>query len=89
MRKKIFPPCNFFAKFLQILNLHTDFRPREESVSILKNVCTMHNRTTQVYYLKMLKIHSTHYANLGYFLKPALSKSVLHETALNMDLLYM
>ena len=36
----------------------------------------------------MLKIHCTHYANLGYFLKPALSKSALHKTALSKDLLY-
>ena len=32
-QKKIFPLCKIFAKFLQILNLHSDFRPREESVS--------------------------------------------------------
>ena len=38
--------------------------------------------------LKMLKIHSTQYANLGYILKPALSKSALHKTALSKDLLY-
>ena len=31
--KKNFPLCKIFAKFLQILNLHSDFRPREESVS--------------------------------------------------------
>ena len=37
----------------------------------------------------MLKIHSTHYANLGYFLKPALSKSALQKTALGKDLLYL
>ena len=30
--KKIFLLCKIFANFLQILNLHTDFRPREESV---------------------------------------------------------
>ena len=30
--KKIFLLRKIFAKFLQILNLHTDFRPREESV---------------------------------------------------------
>ena len=34
MRKRNFLLCKIFAKFLQILNLHTDFRPREESVSI-------------------------------------------------------
>ena len=32
MRKRNFLLCKIFAKFLQILNLHTDFRPREESV---------------------------------------------------------
>ena len=32
--KKFFLLCKIFANFLQILNLHTDFRPREESVSI-------------------------------------------------------
>ena len=32
MRKKIFLLCKIFAKFL-LLNLHTDFRPREESVT--------------------------------------------------------
>ena len=31
-QKKIFPLCKIFAKILQILDLHTDFRPREESV---------------------------------------------------------
>ena len=30
--KKIFPLCKIFANYLQILNLHIDFRPREESV---------------------------------------------------------
>ena len=35
MKKKIFLLCKIFAKFLQILNLHTDFRPREESVIIV------------------------------------------------------
>ena len=30
---KRFLLCKIFAKFLQILNLHTDFRPREESVN--------------------------------------------------------
>ena len=30
--KQKFLLCKIFAKFLQILNLHTDFRPREESV---------------------------------------------------------
>ena len=30
--KKIFLLCKIFANYLQILNLHIDFRPREESV---------------------------------------------------------
>ncbi len=34
MRKRNFLLCKIFAKFLQILNLHTDFRPREESVTV-------------------------------------------------------
>ena len=34
VKKKIFLLCKIFAKFLQILNLHTDFRPREESVKV-------------------------------------------------------
>ena len=33
MKKKFILLCKIFAKFLQILNLHTDFRPREESVN--------------------------------------------------------
>ena len=33
VKKKCFLRCKIFAKFLQILDLHTDFRPREESVS--------------------------------------------------------
>ena len=33
MSKNNFLLCKNFAKFLQILNLHTDFRPCEESVS--------------------------------------------------------
>ena len=33
MSKKNFLLHKNFAKFLQILNLHTDFRPREEAVS--------------------------------------------------------
>ena len=33
MRKRNFLLCKIFANFLQILNLHTDFRPREESVT--------------------------------------------------------
>ena len=37
VKKKIFLLCKIFAKFLQILNLHTDFRPREESISFLGN----------------------------------------------------
>ena len=32
--KKFFLLCKIFAIFLQILNLHTDFRPREESVIV-------------------------------------------------------
>ena len=35
MRKRNFLLCKIFAKFLQILNLHTDFRPREESVTYI------------------------------------------------------
>ena len=35
MRKRNFLLCKIFAKFLQILNLHTDFRPREESVRLI------------------------------------------------------
>ena len=38
MRKRNFLLCKIFAKFLQILNLHTDFRPREESVKLTTNV---------------------------------------------------
>ena len=33
--KNNFLLCKIFAKFLQIINLHTDFRPREESVRYL------------------------------------------------------
>ena len=33
--KKNFLLYKIFAKFLQILNLHTDFRQREESVSLV------------------------------------------------------
>ena len=35
--KKIFPLCKIFAKFLQILNLDTDFRPREEFVRVSRH----------------------------------------------------
>ena len=35
IEKKNFLLCKIFAKFLQILNLHTDFRPREEAVTYL------------------------------------------------------
>ena len=35
MHKRNFLLCKSFANFLQILNLHTDFRPREESVNAL------------------------------------------------------
>ena len=36
-RKKNFLLCKIFAKFLQILNLHTDFRPREEFVRVSRH----------------------------------------------------
>ena len=35
VKKKIFLLCKIFAKFLQILNLHTDLRPTEEAVGLL------------------------------------------------------
>ena len=36
VKKEFFLLCKIFAKFLQILNLHTDFRPREESVRFVR-----------------------------------------------------
>ena len=36
-QKKIFPLCKIFAKFLQILNLDTDFRPHEEFVRVSRH----------------------------------------------------
>ena len=44
-QKKNFPLCKIFAKFLQILNLHTDFRPREESVTRLMMVKSIYQVT--------------------------------------------
>ena len=34
--EKKFLLCKIFAKFLQILDLHTDFRPPEESAMFIK-----------------------------------------------------
>ena len=46
MRKRNFLLCKIFANFLQILNLHTDFRPREESVRSVISIsyCTFGDR---------------------------------------------
>ena len=45
VKKKNFLLCKIFAKFLQILNLHTDFRPREESVTRLMMVKSIYQVT--------------------------------------------
>ena len=37
-----FPLCKIFAKFLHFSNLHSDFRPREESVKIRMQNATCH-----------------------------------------------
>ena len=44
-KKKFFPLCKIFAKFLQILNLHTDFRPSEESATRLMMVKSIYQVT--------------------------------------------
>ena len=45
VKKIFFLLCKIFAKFLQILNLHTDFRPREESVTRLMMVKSIYQVT--------------------------------------------
>ena len=52
--KKNFLLCKIFVKFLQILNLHTDFRPREEFVS--DTLCGVSSLLVYLLYTYILKM---------------------------------
>ena len=65
MSNKIFLLCKILAKFLQILNLHTDFRPCEESDNVRFSVSQIYNNKDFVTIYDGSNDHSSPIARLS------------------------